>query len=133
MWDGVSLWHKGSHHSKGVAFLFSKRLQPVVGKIYKDNDGRIFKLDCSLSDIKFTLINVYCPNDHIERKTFLENLTHHVPQGHYVVLGGDFNFVENPALDKAGGRDRNGASSRPLLQNIKIKAELKRRFPNPQS
>jgi exonuclease III len=125
MWDGVSLWHKGSHHSKGVAFLFSKRLQPVIGNIYQDNDGRVFKLECALADIKLTLINVYCPNDHVERKIFLENLTHHIPKGHYVVLGGDFNFVENPALDKTGGRDRNGASSRPLLQNILIKSELR--------
>lgn len=69
-WEGVSLWHKGSFHSRGVAFLFSKRLQPTIDKIHQDNDGRLFKIDCTLSGIKFTFLNVYCPNNHTERKVF---------------------------------------------------------------
>jgi exonuclease III len=73
-WDGVSLWHKGSHHSCGVAFLFSKRLQPVFGNSYKDDEGRLFLLECSISGVKFILINAYCPNDHSERKLFRKPL-----------------------------------------------------------
>jgi exonuclease III len=109
----------------GCISLCKKKLQPVINKIHKDNDGRLIKVDCTLSNTNFTLINVYCPNDHTERKSFLENLVHQVPQGHYVILGGDFNCVENPALDKIGGRDRVGASSRPLLQRVTAKADLK--------
>jgi exonuclease III len=109
----------------GLHFSLQKQLQPVINKIHKDNDGRLIKVDCTLSNTKFTLINVYCPNDHTERKSFLENLVHQVPHGHYVILGGDFNCVDNPALDKIGGRDRVGASSRPLLQRITAKADLK--------
>jgi exonuclease III len=82
-------------------------------------------VDCTFLYRNFTLINVYCPNHHAERKVFLENLLTRVKQDNYVILGGDFNCVENPILDKTGGRDRNGASSRPVLQRITLKADLK--------
>jgi exonuclease III len=122
MWDGVSLWHKGSHHSRGVAFLFSKRLQPVVDKIYKDNDGRIFKLDCSLSNIKFTLINVYCPNDHIERKTFSRKPNpYHVPQGHYVVLGVISTLLKTPPSIKLADATETELPPDPSFKTLKSK------------
>lgn len=39
--------------------------------------------------------------------------------------GGDFNFVENPVLDKIEGRDRVGASSRTPLALITTNSQLK--------
>lgn len=107
-WDGLSLWHEGSRHSKGVGFLFSKRLKPIIKNPVKDVDGRLFKLDCIISNIEFTLVNVYCPNDHTERITFLQNLSHYTQGGHFLVLGEDFNFVENPLLDKRGEETERG-------------------------
>jgi endonuclease/exonuclease/phosphatase (EEP) superfamily protein YafD len=80
-WDGVSLWHKGSYHSKGVGLLFAKKLQPTINKVYSDNEGRLMTVDCTFLDRNFTLINVYCPNHRAQRKVFLENLRTRVKQG----------------------------------------------------
>jgi exonuclease III len=104
LWKGPSIWAMGTWHSKGVGILFSPR---VHVKIHP-----------------FALLNVYCPNDHNERARFLTDLVPLVNDSVDFVVGGDFNFVEYPSLDKKGGRERTGASSRKPLSDIKERGKL---------
>lgn len=119
-------------------WIFSaKKNEPIINSVYSDNESRALNDNrLHLSKYRsFTLINIYDPNYHTDRKVFLEDVFTRITQSNHTILGGNFNCVKNPLLDKSGGRDRVGASSRPVLQLIKVKADLKDIFRslNPQT
>ena len=75
-----------------------------------DAGGR-FALAVLESDvIKVIVANVYCPNDHVESKIFMENVydkMYEVMDRHtdaFIVLGGDFNacMSNNDSINRAG-------------------------------
>ena len=61
-------------------------------------------VDIMLCDEIYKLINVYLPNDIQERKNMIEELSL-LAGTKNIILGGDFNFVENFKLDKIGSED----------------------------
>jgi hypothetical protein len=64
-----------------------------------------------MQDSKLCLINVYCPVEEERKKIpFIENLLGYLPGNTPLILGGDFNFVENIQLDKIGGNQRKETS-----------------------
>ena len=59
-----------------------------------DFDGRFLILDLNINDVDFRFMNIYPPNNSVERKTFINNLAKHLVTKRHLVLGGDFNFVD---------------------------------------
>ena len=55
----------------------------------------------------FCFINVYLPNIVSQRESFL-NISPFLVTKRKVILGGDFNFIENSVLDKTGGNSSLG-------------------------
>ena len=112
MWEkeynGTFYYSTGTNHSKGVLIGISNRLDDIseVKKIYSDEDGRILGVSIIVDEVKYNLWNVYAPNDESDRKAFFEQVNNIIEtysiQGH-TLLGGDFNTVLNPSLDKIGG------------------------------
>ena len=84
--------------------------------MYSDNQGRLLCVKMEVNNKCYYLWNVYAPNDESERKTFLTKMNNVVQDnssdGH-VIIGGDFNTVLNPVLDKIGGNIPN-----PMCANI---------------
>jgi hypothetical protein len=66
--------------------------------------GRFSRVDFLWQGEVFTVICVYTPTNHLDRKVFFaETLLPHLqkhPPSDQCFIGGDFNFVENPALDR---------------------------------
>ena len=60
-------------------------------------------MDIDLGDSKLRLVNVYLPNIEAERKVFINGLQGYLMTSREIILGGDFNFVEDLNLDKMGG------------------------------
>ena len=101
-------WSHGSNTSKGVGILITKRLECDLGSWCSDQEGRVVGINIKISDVSFTLINVYAPNEGPERKALFASLPEILRGNTNIILGGDFNCIENPFLDKAGGDMQRG-------------------------
>ena len=106
--NGKLFWSFGSKHSRGVGIILSPHLNFELGNFDFDFEGRFLILDLTINDVDFRFINVYAPNNGVERKTFINNLAKYLVTKRNLVLGGDFNFVDSISLDKKGGDTKAG-------------------------
>ena len=60
-------------------------------------------MDVDINNVEFCLINIYAPNNHVQRKTFMSDLCKFMVTRQNIIFGGDLTFVENIALDRKGG------------------------------
>jgi hypothetical protein len=63
-------------------------------------DGRFLKLDCLIYGQRVCIVNVYLPNDAVERRDFIESFMMRVQSVDTMIIGGDFNFIMNIDLDR---------------------------------
>ena len=56
-------------------------------------------LDINMAGRQYRLINVYMHNDSVSRKQFINDLEGYFITPREIILGGDFNFVENIDFD----------------------------------
>ena len=52
---------------------------------------------------RFQITNIHAPNVRPQRKIFFDKLKCYVTPKYEVILGGDFNMVENLTIDRQGG------------------------------
>ena len=105
-----------------------------IYSVNRDTDGRLLCLDINMADRKFRLINVYMPNNASTRKDFTNDLEGYLITPHEIILGGDFNFVEEISLDKMDGNldgDSSGAVNMGLLKSdFYLVDSFQQKFPN---
>ncbi len=99
-WVGHVFYSSFSSKARGVALLINKNLRFKLNSIETDKCGRLVLIDCVINLNKFTLVSLYGPN--IDDPTFLNNLTMKLAiiEGQ-CILGGDFNLVLNPSMDRS--------------------------------
>jgi exonuclease III len=118
-WEGTSFWGLGNHHSCGVAILFDKKLDLKINNSYCHPNGRLIKIDCTIDSQRYTLINVYAHNEIKPRNLFFEEISVLLQNcGGLLVLGGDFNCVEDPTLDKTKMSKRTRVDSFDKIKQI---------------
>ncbi len=100
---GKCCWSLGSSHSRGVGITFHPSLDVKILNFKHDSDGRIIVVNIEYNSQHFRLVNVYCPTEPTERSHFIKGLGAYLRGASNIILGGDFNFVENSKLDKFGG------------------------------
>ena len=87
--------------SGGTAILINPKNKALSLVGYKNsNDGRIL---CGLykkDNNWIQIMNVYAPNDPSEREVFFQRLDNFAFKGYDMILAGDFNCVEDPAVDR---------------------------------
>ena len=91
--------------ARGVCILFNNNFEYKIHNVITDDHGRYIILDITAYQQRFTLTNVYGPNE--DKPEFFEIFIHNVesiPNDHRII-GGDFNFVLNCDIDKKGGQD----------------------------
>ncbi len=113
----------GSKNSRGVGILISKTLNCKVAGFHHDFNGRAVYVDLDFFNVKVRLLCVYSPVDRTLRNYFIENLQYYCSTSRHLVLGGDFNFVENIELDKTGSRQY-GDFGNPSFQLLKASLDL---------
>ena len=75
-----------------------------------DHDGRILSVKVEMNDTTVQVCNVYCPTDGTERFDFLDNLPTYIKGDTHLIIGNDWNCVENPQMEKFGGNPHRGTA-----------------------
>ena len=134
LWKGKSFWSFGTNHARGVGILFSNQLDITVVSEKFDMDGRLICVDIDMAGCRHRYINVYQPNIPGERVRFIDALDQYLLGTRDIILGGDFNFVENLVLDKHGGNlnrgDTGSASMKRICAEFFLKDAFRGRCPN---
>ncbi len=79
--------------TKGVLILVNLKFNLTIEHLGSDEKGRFVFIRCKIYNNRLALVSIYGPNE--TDKTLLEEID--CP----LVVGGDFNAVINPALDKS--------------------------------
>ena len=117
LWKGKTIMSFGSNRSRGVGILFSSNLNFKLESFNYDFEGRVICADITLVNTKLRLINVYTPNIPSERRQFIKNLQAYLITSREIILGGDWNCIEDLSLDKMAGDEHRGTDgAKELLQ-----------------
>ncbi len=87
--------------SKGVLILMARRFPFSIHCSRSDADGRITCILGTWSNIKCAFVSVYAPNEY--DSVFYQQLVSILLSlnDYHLVIGGDFNAVHNPILDRS--------------------------------
>ena len=112
----------GTKRSGGVAILIPDDIDHKIRWRHNDNSGNLIILGLTINDEDLTLANCYFPtkDKQTEQLILLETLKDVLIQheNESIIIGGDFNIILDPSLDKKGGTDAN-------RESVKYRAELK--------
>ena len=100
-WKGKWFWSFGNNLSKGVGTFISNKLECHLDNYTFDSEGRILCIDITLQKHKYRILNIYAPTLASERKDFITNLDNYLLVNRTFIIGGNWNFVENPSLDRS--------------------------------
>ncbi|MCU7836932.1 MAG: endonuclease/exonuclease/phosphatase family protein, partial [gamma proteobacterium symbiont of Taylorina sp.] len=116
--NGRCLWNFGKADSCGVAiFLFNDNIR--IENFHADVLGRVIRLDFAVDGYSnFRIINAYFPTNSTERLDFMSNFSQYLSGAKNLILGGDFNFIMDPKLDKIGGNLAFGTVGSKAFKNI---------------
>lgn len=118
------IWNFGKADSCGVAILlFNENIR--IEHFHTDIFGRLIRLDFSFDRFSnFRLVNAYFPSITTDRLEFIQNLSQHLCGAKNLILGGDFNFILDPNLDKIGGNLDKGTigskAFKPIIENMSL-------------
>ena len=115
-WGGDIFFSHGSTHSKGVCILMNPLLNCAFDTLQKDQNGRIVSVDLSLSGSKFSLCNIYVPNQK-KQQEFLHDLSAYLMSNtdtERLIVGGDWNITLQ-SIDKKGGTSWKSTTARDKL------------------
>ena len=87
----------------GVVIVIKQNLNIETHTISKDEEGRVISLTFTFENQNFQIINIYGPTKNSEKHTFYKQLHNYITQTENIILGGDFNMVEDLLLDRQGG------------------------------
>ena len=95
-WGSNIVFSHGESNARGVAILIPNNLDIKINQVKKDNDGRLIVLDCTISDDRYIIVNIYAPT--IDKKQEQVNFINSVLDmlqsylGENIIIGGDFNL-----------------------------------------
>ena len=120
---GLVYFSNRTSSSGGVLIWIKDNLSVTVEDLIKDSDGRYIFLKICMNGTKFVLVNCYAPFIESEQLPFFEELNQILANfcsddEYSIVMGGDFNTVFDPMLDKKGGKDKIKEKSVEKIQNI---------------
>ena len=102
-WIGRAFFSSLNSTKSGVAILCKESKNFKVEFENSDKAGRIISVTVETQKNKFQITNIYAPNIPPQRKIFFDKLKCYVTPKYEVILGGDFNMVENLTMDRQGG------------------------------
>jgi len=106
-WGSDAFFSHGSSNARGTAILFKQKGRFQIEQQILDPQGRYVWLKIKTQDFQAELLNVYAPTNRDEQLVFYDDLNHLISANHCtrtpLLIGGDFNCILDPKLDKKGG------------------------------
>ena len=103
-WLGKSFSNSGIvAKSSGVAILLREDLIINISTRLQNKEGRMLFLNFPIKKQNYHIMNIYAPPRNSEKTKFYKTLKNHTDLKQNVMLGGDFNMVEDILLDRKGG------------------------------
>ena len=103
------------NNRRGVSILVRKNCDVDIITCSTDQDGRIIHIKLSNEQENIDIINIYAPNNNIERKQFFLKLHDRLKLiKNKIILTGDFNNVINTYLDRYPVRPNSDVSRKAL-------------------
>ena len=124
LWSGRFYYSFGTPRSSGVAIGLARHLDYEVHGFDHDLEGRMVWVDLTIDSCSLRLVCIYAPNLASDRRDFLTGLQPVCTTSRHVILGGDFNFVEDLGLDKAGGNSTTGNLGSTEVRSLSRDCEL---------
>lgn len=119
-WKGPIFFAHGSNRSCGVSILVKESLEFDLQRKIADESGRCIVLNATVQGSNYILGNIYAPNKVREQCSFFENLQEKLDsliiddENYKVIIGGDFNVVNDLELDCCGGTPKEKESTKIL-------------------
>ena len=123
-WGYIGLFSSLSSSRAGVCILFNNNFAFEILKYYSDPEGRFITVDIKTQDKIITLQNIYAPNN--DDRDFFKNVFNNLStfECEHIVLGGDFNLVQNIPKDKKGGNQTTHFKSLEEIEMLKENMDL---------
>ena len=106
--EGKIIWSFGTNNARGVGIFFNESLDVNIHKFITDPFGRFLIVDVTIESNDLRLINVYAPNDGLERKNFYRDLYPYFVSPKPIFFGGDLNCIKDTSIDKINGNPDKG-------------------------
>ena len=123
-WGYAGLFSSLSSSRAGVCILFDNNFAFEILKYYLGPEGRFITVDIKTQDKIITLQNIYAPNN--DDRDFFKNVFHNLStfECDHIVLGGDFNLMQNIQTDKKGGNHITHFKSLEEIEMLKENMDL---------
>ena len=100
-WGGKGVFADGNTQSRGVAILFSNKISKNICDIVRDINGRYVLCSLKINNCTYCCANIYAPTD--DNPEFFRTVNAEIENmdANFVILGGDFNVVQDPKIDRS--------------------------------
>ena len=99
-------FNNGTNHSKGVIIGVKHNSQTLIKECIRQPGGRVIGLRITQNDKCYLVVNVYAPTKSCEKINFFKHLylwlKKHKHVDDMLLIGGDWNSVQNPRMDTHG-------------------------------
>ena len=118
------IFSHGTTKSRGVCTILRKTPDIKLIDTVRDTIGRFLLVKVEIKGRVYAICNVYSPNTEKEQIEFFKELElilqENISGGEILLIGGDFNLIQDLELDRVGGSMRNvWQRSVSLIENIK--------------
>ena len=116
-WKGTMISANGESNARGTAILINPRLECEVIDTTIDDEGRLVCVHANINGKKTVLCNIYAPNE--DSPEFFDQIIKVIEKyddRDAVIIGGDFNLVLDPSIDRLHSL-HNNSNSHKLLSN----------------
>ena len=123
-WKGEIIFSEGDSNARGVSILVHPKSEVKSSEIQTDSTGRLICLKIQINDRTFTLANIYGPNE--DKKDFYLETIQKIEDLHdtdCTIVGGDFNLVMEPGVDRFNS-DFNNYNSATVLKEYMSRVNL---------
>ena len=62
-WNAQIYFSDWRSNARGVAILFSRKIEPENVKVERDNEGRCLEVSCTIGTSSYRIVNIYAPNE----------------------------------------------------------------------
>ena len=110
---------------RGVCTFIARNLDIKIHRQIRDTDGRYIILYATVNDFKYTLANVYAPNENNPKCSV--NFWQQIEQfeNDFKIVGGDWNLALDVDIGKQGGRKQTHPRALEIVKTYMTRAELK--------